>query len=285
VKASVRVRQLPQPYRAAARAMCHAILRRYPRTAAFIVIGSVADGSWQPDSDLDLVWVLRGRRRRGWREELDYHEEGVVELVPLELAGLKRQFAWCSPMAHAIQRGVVLYDRDRLLERFRRRRLGPPTREWMRDWFDFFWRRFDYGLTSNRISKRFHRRFCRRRCVCKVSEVLHRAVLNLARLLLATAGLVPNSKAELRRHYPSVVVNPRLRRAMETALAAHHAKRELTLREATELVRLGRWLRRRLVRVLGKPGASAPRPSGNVGPAIARNRRSAPGSVGPIPDS
>lgn len=261
MKASVGVRELPQPYRAAARAMCRAILRRYPRTAAFVVIGSVADGSWQPDSDLDLVWVLRGRRRKHWREELDYHDEGVVELVPLELAGLKRQFALRSPMAHAIQRGIVLYDQDRLVERFRRRRLGPPTRQWMREWFDFFCRRFDYGLTSYRVSKRFHRRFCRRRCVCEISEVLHRAVLNLARLLLATAGLVPNSKAELRRHYPYVVRSPRRRRAMETALAAHHEKRELGLREAAELVRLGRWLRGRLVRVLGKPGASTVRQS------------------------
>jgi len=251
----IRVSRLPAQYRQPVRAMCRKILRRYPNAAAFAVIGSVADGSWEPDSDVDMAWVTRGRLRKKWHDELDYHYEGVVELVTLNVSSLRRNFAQNSSLAHAIQRGIVLYDPDGLLKRHLRLKLGLPTPDWMQEWWRFFWHRFNWGVDSYRTAKRMHRRFCREKCSCDVTEILTRAVMNLARLLIITAGVVPNSKEETRRRYPSVIRGPRLRQAMEIALKAHHEKRDLTLDEATELVYLGRWLRARLVRILGKPEA------------------------------
>jgi hypothetical protein len=254
MKPLIHLSRLPAQYRKPVRALCRVILQRYPNTAAFAVVGSVADGSWDQASDLDLVWVRRGRLRKRWHEELDYHFEGVVELVPMNLAELRHRFAQHSPMAHAIQRGIVLCDPDRVLKRYQQKPLGQPSRDWMQEWFKFFWPRFDWGLDAYHREQKFHRRFCRQECHCQVSEILTRAVLNLARLLLATAGLVSNSKTEMRRQYPQIIRGRHLRRAMETTLQAHHEKRDLTLAEAAELVYLGRWLGQRLVGLLGKSG-------------------------------
>jgi predicted nucleotidyltransferase len=238
--------------------MCHRILAKYPGTVAFVVIGSVALGSWEPDSDVDLVWVLRGRRRKDWHRELDYDYSGVVELVPLNISSLLEHLARRSPMAHAIQRGIILYDPDGLVKRLCHTPLGPPIREWMQKWFEFFSQRLDWGKDSYRREKAHHRRFCKDHCICRVTEILTRAVVNLALVFITTKRIVPNSKAEMRLHYPPLIRGPRLRKAMETALKAHHEKRDLTLDEAKELVYLGKWLRARLVGILGEPKVKHP---------------------------
>ncbi|MEW6357334.1 MAG: nucleotidyltransferase domain-containing protein [Planctomycetota bacterium] len=247
------ISRLPSPYRRPVQAMCRRILRQYPNTAAFVVIGSVADGSWAPDSDADLVWVISGRRRKKWHDELDYDYEGVVELVTMNLTSLKEEFAQHSPMSRSIQRGIVLYDPRGIMARLRQVRLGPPTREWMDKWWSFFSHRLDWGMDSYRQARRMHRRFCRDRCTCQITEVLTRAVVNLARVLLATEGVVAISKAGMRPVSPAVLRGPRLREAMEIALKAHHEKRDLALPEAAELAYLGRWLRKRLAGILGQP--------------------------------
>ena len=211
MRRTIHTRLLPERYRAPVRDMCRKILNAYPNTAAFAVIGSVADGSCDGDSDVDLVWVVRGRRRRRWYEELAYSYEGTVDLVPLNVGELRRQVAQCSPLAHSIQHGIVLYDPKAQIRRLQRKALGTPTREWMQQWFEFFWQRFDWGLDSYQRERKHHRRFCRDQCICHVTEILTRAVVNLVRILLATEGLVSKSKAEMREQYPSVIRGPRLR--------------------------------------------------------------------------
>ena len=91
-------RPLPQRFREPTREMCRRILKHYPSTTAFVVIGSVATGTWEEDSDLDLVWVFRGRLRREWHDELDYWYEGPVELVPFNLSQVRKHFRLHSPM-------------------------------------------------------------------------------------------------------------------------------------------------------------------------------------------
>jgi len=109
--------------------MCRRILKHYPSTTAVVVIGSVATGTWEEDSDLDLVWVFRGRLRREWHDELDYWYEGPVELVPFNLSQVRKHFRLHSPMGHAIQQGIVLYDPAGLHDQWRRLKLGLPKRQ------------------------------------------------------------------------------------------------------------------------------------------------------------
>jgi len=182
---------------------------------------------------------------------LEYDYSGVVELVPLNLKELRRHVAQHSSLAHSIQKGLVLYDAKAVLERLKQTPLGPPTSEWKQGAFEFFSRRLDWGIDSYQRELTFHRKHCRSgHCHCHVSEILTRAVVNLARLLLIEQGLIPNSKAEMRSMVPAGLHSSRQRAALETALQAHHEKRDLSPDEAAELIRLGRNLRERLTRSL-----------------------------------
>lgn len=235
------------------------IFAQYPNTAAFVIIGSVADGSWEENSDVDLVWVLRGKRRKRWHRELDYDYSGVVELVTLNVSELKRHFARHSSMAHSLQNGLVLYDPSGLMPPLLHRSLGQPTQEWRDEALSFFLQRLDWGIDLYKRSLNFHRRCCAEECHCHVSEILTRAVFNLARLLLIFRGIVPNSKRDFRLHYPAHLHSRRLRYALEIALTAHHEKRDLSLDEAKELILLGRRLRQRLIRASTiKPNSEEP---------------------------
>jgi len=233
--------------------MCRLILSHYPNTLAFCVIGSVADGTWENDSDVDLVWILRGRRRKQWQEELGYDYAGRVELVPLNIKELKRHHAQNSSLWHSIYSGLVIMDCTGLLEQLRRRPPALPSAEWKREWFEFFSHRLDWGIDHYRHILQFHKKYCDGdSCFCQVSEVLTRAVVNLARLLLIEHGLMPNSKAQMRAMIPAHFPSRRQQAALEVALRAHHEKRDLSLEEARELMNLGQYLRRRLERSLGQ---------------------------------
>ena len=245
---SLHVARLPEAYRSPARQTCRRLLDAYPNTVCLVVIGSVAMGTHAPDSDLDIVWVHRGRLRRRWYDEVGIWDQDSVELVPLTMKHLRRHFRQHSPLAHTIQHGLPLYDPERLLPRWQARLLGPPTREWIDETHDFMRRRFAWGMDSYRDERAFHRqlRHADDGCDCRVSEVLTRATLNLVRLLLILDGHVPLTKAHTRQLYPRILRGPRLRRGMEVTLNAHHQRRDLTLGEAHEVAHLGQWARRQL---------------------------------------
>ncbi|MEW6752529.1 MAG: nucleotidyltransferase domain-containing protein [Candidatus Latescibacterota bacterium] len=251
------LQRLPETYRQAAGEMAHRLLADYPRTVALVVIGSVARGTHQDDSDLDLVWVHRGKLPRRWRERLGYWGEGTVELVPFTLKQVAAHFRQHSPMAHALRSGVPLYDPRGLHARWQSRRLGLPTPEWIEATYDFTWSRFAWGLDLERRERRLHRSLQHGTddCSCRVSEVLTRGTLNLVRLLLALAGHVPLCKTHTRQLLPAVIRGRRLRQAAAITLVAHHEKRDLTLPEAAEVAYLGRWTRAKLVAELGVPAA------------------------------
>lgn len=240
--------RLPEPYRRPAREFCGRVLDAYPNTVCLVAIGSVAAGTHDADSDLDIVWIHRGRLRRRWYEELAVWDQEIVELVPLVVKQLRRHFRQCSTLAHAIQRGTPLFDPEGFLPRWQRRPLGPPTREWIDETYQFMAARLEWGLESYQRERAFHRSLAHSQadCDCRVSEILTRATLNLVRLLLVLEGHVPLTKAHTRELYPAVIRGPRLRRAMEITLQAHHQHRDPTLAEAREVVHLGAWARRQL---------------------------------------
>lgn len=251
----LRLTGLPPPYREPARRVCRRLRSTYPSTTCLVVIGSVAMGSNEPDSDLDLVWVYRGRLRRRWYEEVGAYDDPVVELVPLNLGQVRRHFRQHSPLAHAIQHGLALYDPDSRLAAWRGQALGVPTAEWIEETYQFMWGRFEWGMDSYRRERGFHRSDGHGAdgCTCQVSEILTRAVLNLVRLLMVLDGEVSLCKAHTRQLYPALLRGARLRQAMETTLRAHHERRDLDLAEAGQVAYLGAWARRKLVGRLGAP--------------------------------
>lgn len=255
----LRIAQLPELYQLPARRLCRRLLSTYPNTVSLVVIGSVAMRSHDGDSDLDLVWIYRGRLRRHWRDEIDYWHQSPVELVPLNMTRVRTHFRQHSPLAHAIQHGLSLYDPETHHRRWQRLSLGLPTREWIEETYDFMWYRFEWGMDTYRRERALHRglRHSAEECSCSVSEILTRATLNLVRLLLILAGDVPLCKTHTRQLYPTLLRGPRLREAMEITLHAHHQHRDLTLAEARKVARLGEWTKRRLARQLGIPEAEA----------------------------
>ena len=159
-------------------------------TVALIVIGSVARGTWEWDSDLDLVWIHRGHRPRTWRDHLLKWYGGPVELLPFNLTQVRRHFRQHSPMAHAIQHGIPLYDREGQHGKWQRVSLGLPSRQWIDETYDFMWYRFEWGMDSYGRERDFHRRerHATDDCFCRVSELLTRATLNLVRLRSIAPG-------------------------------------------------------------------------------------------------
>lgn len=242
---TLNLKPVPAHFRAPARRFLQKLLRAYPDTLALIVIGSVADGTWEKDSDLDVVWVYRGRGKRNWQSVLEFDYDGPVELAAFSQAEMLDEFRQGSTMAHAVRAGLAIYDPKRRHERWARARLGSPSKEWIDKTREFFLQRLEWGLDLYRREIRHHGRFCQGRveCDCRVSEILTRSVLNLARLLLVLRADVPMSKHHMRTIYPRVIRGRRLRRAVEITLRAHHEKRETGLGEAREIAYLGRWVR------------------------------------------
>ncbi|MDP6631851.1 MAG: nucleotidyltransferase domain-containing protein [Kiritimatiellia bacterium] len=254
-KRAIRTDLLPQQYQATAEALLSKTLRAYPHTVAFVVIGSVADDTWKPDSDLDVVWIHRGRRKRRWYEHVDYDYDSPIELVVFDLKRVRDHFRQHSPMAHALQSGLVLYDPEGLHAAWRETPLGLPTRHWIDNTYAFMSRRLVWGIDAYQGECHFHRRFCKQSsdCHCAVSDVLCRAVWNLVRLVLVVQGCVPMSKAHTRKLFVDIIRGSRLQRALDTTVMVHHEKRFCRIEEAREMIYLGKWARARLRTSLGEP--------------------------------
>jgi hypothetical protein len=176
-----------------------------------------------------------------------------MQVVAFNLTEVRTHFRENTPMAYALRAGLALYDPERMHACWQEVRLGAPKREWIERTFSFMMSRLEWGVESYRHESAMHRRFCRGRgdCGCAVSDVLIRSVLNLLRLLLVLRGYVPMSKAHVRQIYPRIVRGSRLRRAVETALAAHHEDRFVTIPEAREIVHLATWVKKQLTPLLG----------------------------------
>ncbi len=254
-KTPIRTDLLPQQYRERAHALLSKTLHIYPRTVAFAVIGSVVDGTWQSDSDLDVVWIHRGKRKQCWYERIEYDYESPIELVAFNLGRIHEHFRQHSPMAHALQSGLMLYDPEGLHATWRETPLGLPTRQWIDNTYAFMSRRLEWGMDSYRRECRFHRRFCKKSsdCHCTVSDVLCRAVWNLARLVLVVRGHVPMSKAHTRELFIEITRGCRLLSALDTTILAHHEKRFCRIDEAHQMAYLGKWAQAKLDKSLGKP--------------------------------
>ncbi|MBT3296566.1 MAG: hypothetical protein HN383_14955 [Verrucomicrobia bacterium] len=219
----------------------------------------MTDGTWKPDSDLDVVWIHHGKRRRHWYENVDYDFDGPIELVLFDLKRVRDHFRQQSPMAHALQSCLVLYDPKGLHADWVKTPLGLPTCDWINDTYAFMLRRLEWGIGSYRQECGFHRRFCgaSKKCHCAVTDVLCRAVWNLVRLIFVVQGHVPMSKVHGRQLFQDITRGVRLRRALDITLQVHHEKRYCRIEEAREMVYLGQWARSQLHKSLGDPRSAS----------------------------
>jgi predicted nucleotidyltransferase len=225
------------------------ILRDYPDTIGLVLIGSVAEGDFKTDSDIDIVWI---KRRKITHKRLFAFEQALDEKIQIVLFNrrqLREHFRYSTTMAHSIKNGVILYQDGDYITGLLQKELTLPDREWMKKWFKhwiFFYR---MGLRDLRRSKRWHKRFCRRGCTCEVGDYLARAAVNFTILFLELHGLVPTTKNKIlkgfRRFGKEDLVS-----SLEVALEASRQHRPLSKEEAEAIHPTLRWLRDTLRRRL-----------------------------------
>ena len=216
---------------------------------AIIVIGSVAKGDYADDSDVDIVCITEEKLDRKERFELMQSVPERVQLVPLFKEELDKHFQVATTMAHSIQKGIAVYEKDGFLEPYLEISLDLPSTAWMKDWF-VHWLKFYYmGLLDLESGKQFHERFCSEESHCLISDNLARAAVNFAILYLEANGTVPVSKGEIREGIEGRVVGD-IMGGLQTALQACHEDRGLVYDEARDIEKTATWLKERLIEAL-----------------------------------
>ena len=225
------------------------LLRTFKDLIGIVIIGSYAEGSATAGSDIDIVIVKRRRLSVKKRLELERTMGERVQIISFNRREVEYHFHNATTMAHSIRNGLVLYDRTGLITRLSRQSLGLPNREWMRQWFIHWLRFYRLGVLDRMRQKRFHKRYCLRRCRCQIGDHLARATVNFAILFLETKGIVPTTKKKIKTYIRRFL--PRdLMRGLLTAFKVYHKTRNLRASEADEVFRTASWLRRRLKRAL-----------------------------------
>jgi len=167
---------------------------------ALILIGSMADSTYNRYSDIDLVWIKP--RKLGYKR-LKVLENGLslmagrpVQLVQFTLIDLRRHFKDRSTMAHSIHKGVIIYSSGNPnFASLYRAPLGLPDINWMREWYQH-WLRL-YNIAYSMISREKHWSNKLSDKTGTVDDTIARVCVNFAILYLEKKGFVPVSRRQI----------------------------------------------------------------------------------------
>ena len=109
--------------------------RRYKDLLGIILIGSFAEGTYQNDSDIDIVFIKERRLKYRSVHKLIKDIKRRIQLIPFSRKDVNQHFRNFSTMAYAIQRGKIIYQKKNSLEKYYNWALGWPSKEWMEEWF------------------------------------------------------------------------------------------------------------------------------------------------------
>jgi predicted nucleotidyltransferase len=225
------------------------IPKAYPDTLCLVLIGSVAEGDFKTDSDVDIVWVKS--RKLGFQKLYEFERSlgERTQLVLFNRKGLEEHFTKSTTMAHAIKNGIVLYTHGNSITRILDQEITVPDREWMKGWFEHWTRFYRMGLRDIRRNRGWHKRFCQKRCVCEVSDCLARATVNFAILFSELHGSVPTTKVKVLKGFRTFGRTD-LISGLRIALRVSRQKRPMSRKEAETVKRTAKWLRDTLARRL-----------------------------------
>jgi len=212
------LQELPEHFRATVEGITRDILTNHPDTLAGVVVGSLAEGVFDRFSDVDYLYV----------KDPMIPDDAIIQIrarwplshfIVHSPENLERHFDNCSTMAWAIKKGVVIFDRNNLLDPFMQRRLEMPSREWMRSRLEYVggWDEDSRGLCHK--------------------------MLELGTLYLEILGVAPTTKHELRSEFLGRVKNEALTEAMGIATERGTEKSALleiqlqSLKKAVEILR------------------------------------------------
>lgn len=221
------------------------ILKDYQDVLGLILIGSVAGGDYQKNSDIDIVCIKS--RKTAWRKTFKLTEKlsDKIQLVEFSKKQVLEHFKYSTTMAHSIRNGIILYHKDGFMDRLSKIRLSNPSKVWMRNWFKHWLRFYQMARWERRRNKRLHKKFCKGRCYCQVSDYLTRATVNFAILYLETQGIVPTTKRKITEGLEGIK-NRKFRAGLKISIVAHRQNRYLSKREANTVSYTANWLKTRL---------------------------------------
>ena len=243
------IRSLPPIFRRTIQKARATIPKIYSDTLCLVLIGSVAEGDFKTDSDVDIVWVKR--RKLGFEKLHEFQQElgERIQLILFNRKQLEEHVRNSTTMAHAIQNGVVLYTNGSAITRLLEQEITLPDREWMKRWFEHWLRYYRMGLRDIRRNKGWHKKYCRERCMCEVGDYLARAAVNFAILFCELHGFVPTTKDQVLKGFRKYGRND-FASGLRVALRVSRQERNMSRKEAETVHPTARWLRDTLARRL-----------------------------------
>jgi predicted nucleotidyltransferase len=213
--------------------------RRYKDLLGVLLIGSFAEGTYQKDSDIDIVFI-KEKRTKYYRDldKLTKDAKKEIQLIPFSMKDVNQHFKDSTTMAYALQRGKIIYEKKDSLERFCAQSLGWPSKEWMKNWFEHWLKIYDFGVRDFKKSRRKKFDF--------VSDYLPRAVVNFGTLFLETKGYIPTTKRDLGNCFYKEIHDGKAKEGFKIALESHHEDRDISLKEAEKVYLSGEFLKKQI---------------------------------------
>lgn len=252
----MKIKELPKKFESSVAEIARRLLSHYKDTQGIIVIGSVADGTYNRTSDIDIVWMksrpLDYKKQFRIEEDLERMSDRKIQLVPFSTKQIRWHFQHSTTMAHAIQRGIVVYRKENgPVSALVKKKLGHPSHEWMKSWFEHWKTRYRWAKDSIRREKRLHEKYCRNECVCIFFDDIARVTANFAILYLETHDIIPLSKKQIMHHFKNCLA-PRFSASTSVLkglkLALELSGRDLFLKatQIDEILPCTKWLEKKL---------------------------------------
>ena len=160
------ISEVPAEFKSIIKKARSLLLSEYKDTRGICLIGSIADGTYNESSDIDLIWIkihlIKYKRWFKIEDKLNFNTNRKVQLVPFTYRKILWHFDCSSTMAHSIQKGIIIYGkRDRLISGLLSRNLSLPTKEWMDYWFEHWLKRYQWAKDAIKREKRLPKKFCK----------------------------------------------------------------------------------------------------------------------------
>lgn len=214
--------------------------RRYKDLLGIILIGSFAEGTYQKDSDIDIVFIKEKKARYRDLDKFTKSTKKRIQLIPFSKKDVNQHFEDSTTMAYAIQRGKIIHSKKNSLEKYYRWGLEWPSKEWMNNWFKHWLGIYDYGVRDFKRNKKRKFDF--------VSDCFPRGVVNFGTLFLETKGCIPTTKRDLGKCFYKETQDQEIKKGFKIALKSHHEDRDISLKEAEKVYLSGEFLKKQINR-------------------------------------
>jgi predicted nucleotidyltransferase len=218
---------------------------------AIVLIGSVAEGDFCPESDVDLLCVKKEKISFQKQQEITEPLDSRVKVIFFDEALFQSHFEKRTTMAHSVKNGIIIYEKEEFASNFLKKDIGLPTKEWMKDWTLHWFRLYELGMDDIARSEEWHQKYCDKECTCHISELIARVVVNLSILFLETHGIVPTTKSKIKRNFEMKINDEKLVAGVRLALTVSREDRPINYDEAKLAAHVAKWLRNELISIIG----------------------------------